>query len=433
MSKRIVLMILITAAVGVAVWGVWHFRAAQRSRMRESANDLSNVATSTHADAWAQAVERVKADRGEQGKGAIEIPPELKHYSDRHWFLATQVAEVAKYNVQTCQDFVDLAAMIERGEMVAVPAVTDTYVLFGVGAKADESVFSRYEDDHSIELYDEAQLSEAYKTVDEKRSNLQSEIASLKVQLSALKKRDRAKQNELQKQIAAGQQELKSTDKDNALLDQFYGQPNSRQNLFLDYESLRTLAKNFNGRSFNIDDSTDRKALKINMLSSLRPEALKILEEVASAYHRQFDRPLPVSSLVRPEQYQRALSKVNRNAVLIDTPPHSTGLAFDIDYRFMSATEQTFLMAELARLKKEGRIEAIRERSANYHVFTFVNGIRPSDEQIAASLDKASVAVEEAQHVRSKPANVKGKSQKARTEKSKARKRPAGKKQISHR
>jgi hypothetical protein len=27
---------------------------------------------------------------------------------------------------------------------------------------------------------------------------------------------------------------------------------------------------------------------------------------------------------------------VNRNAVLIDTPPHSTGLAFDIDYRYMS-------------------------------------------------------------------------------------------------
>ena len=71
------------------------------------------------------------------------------------------------------------------------------------------------------------------------------------------------------------------------------------------------------------------------MLGRLRPAALKILEEIASAYHRQFDRPLPVSSLVRPEQYQHALRKVNRNAVLIETPPHSTGLAFDIDYRYM--------------------------------------------------------------------------------------------------
>jgi hypothetical protein len=90
------------------------------------------------------------------------------------------------------------------------------------------------------------------------------------------------------------------------------------------------------------------------MLSSLRPQALKVLEEVATAYHRQFDRPLPVSSLVRPEQYQRALRRVNRNAVMIDTPPHSTGLAFDIDYRYMSAAEQSFVMNELARMKTEG-------------------------------------------------------------------------------
>jgi hypothetical protein len=161
--------------------------------------------------------------------------------------------------------------------------------------------------------------------------------------------------------------------------------------------------------------------MKVNMLRSLRPEALKIVEEVASAYHQQFDRPLPLSSLVRPEQYQHALNKVNRNAVLIDTPPHSTGLAFDIDYRYMSAAEQTFVMAQLARLKNEGRIEVIRERNANYHVFAFVNGTRPSDELITAALDKASVPVEQAQHALSKPAKVKSKSQKDRTAKTRPR------------
>ena len=31
-------------------------------------------------------------------------------------------------------------------------------------------------------------------------------------------------------------------------------------------------------------------------------QALKMLEEIAKAYHDKFDRPLPVSSLVRPEQ-----------------------------------------------------------------------------------------------------------------------------------
>jgi hypothetical protein len=200
------------------------------------------------------------------------------------------------------------------------------------------------------------------------------------------------------------QQQLQADADEKALLDRAYGQPVSRQSLSHDYESLQTLAKNFAGRSYNLDDSADRYALKVSMLSALRPQALKILEEVAKAYHDKFARPLPVSSLVRPEQYQHALRKVNRNAVLIDTPPHSTGLAFDIDYRYMSGEEQNFLMTELARLKDEGRIEVIRERNANYHVFAFVDGKRPSDELITASLEEAGAPpVEEANHATKEP------------------------------
>jgi hypothetical protein len=234
--------------------------------------------------------------------------------------------------------------------------------------------------------------------------------------LAALKKRDRAKQGELRKQITARQEQLKSNDEEKALLDQSYGQPTSRQRLLRDYESLQTVAKNLGGRSFNLDDSSDRQAMKVTMLSSIRPEALKILEEVAKDYHDKFDRPLPVSSLVRPEQYQNALRKVNRNAVLIDTPPHSTGLAFDIDYRYMSGEEQTFLMTELARLKKEGRIEVIRERSANFHVFAFVDGKRPGDELITASLEEAGGPVE-TNHATKTPAKAESKSRKAKKKK----------------
>ena len=104
-----------------------------------------------------------------------------------------------------------------------------------------------------------------------------------------------------------------------------------------------------------LNNSADRHALKISMLSSLRPAALKVLEEVASAYHRQFGRRLPVSSLVRPEQYQRALRRVNRNAVLIETPPHSTGLAFDIDYP---------LHERGGAVVRDGRTRAFEERRA---------------------------------------------------------------------
>jgi hypothetical protein len=158
--------------------------------------------------------------------------------------------------------------------------------------------------------------------------------------------------------------------------------------LFSDYQSLQMLAKEYRGRSYDISSGSDRQALKTAMLSSLRAPALKILQEVAASYHQQFDRPLPVSSLVRPEEYQHVLRRSNRAATTIDTPPHSTGLAFDIDYRFMSVPEQNFVMNELARLKREGRIEVLRERAANFHVFAFLDGVRPSDDLITASLDE---------------------------------------------
>src|SRR6185436_3115587 len=165
--------------------------------------------------------------------------------------------------------------------------------------------------------------------------------------------------------------------------------------LFRDYDLLQALAKDFGGRSFNLDDSSDRQTLKLYLLSSLRPQALKVLEEIAKRYHDTFARPLPVSSLVRPEQYQHLLRRVNRYAVVIDTPPHSTGLAFDIDYRYMSIAEQNFVMIELARMKVEGRIEVLRERGANYHVFAFIDGQRPSDDLINASLDEVGSPVKQ--------------------------------------
>jgi len=421
MIKRVVPLLLLIALFGAAVWAYFHYRDLTNPARQHSSD--SSDPKSTKAASWDDAVARVKEDRGEPagGNAQVETPPELKHYTDRHWFLATQVAEVAKYNIDTCQDFVDLAGMLERGELVTVPAVTESYILIGVGENADEDVFSRYEGDKNIELYSDAQLSDAYRRLAETRSKLKSEISSLQSQAGKLTKRQRAKQRELQKQINELQQELRSADDDKAQLDRFYGQPNNRKKLMSEYESLQTLAKNFAGRSYNLDNSSDREALKVNMLRSLRPQALKIMEEVAAPYHQQFGRPLPVSSLVRPEQYQRALRRVNRNAVLIETPPHSTGLAFDIDYRYMSAAEQSFVMDEIARLKNEGRVEAIRERNANYHVFAFVNGSRPNDELIAASVDEASEDGQDTHHAAAKPTPRKAAKAKSKTHSAKRR------------
>jgi hypothetical protein len=407
--RQLLLLIIVCSLMGLGVLAFLRYRDAKRLRQsKEFANRASSQGTD--ADLWALGVEKVKEDRGGIGDVAIEIPTELRHYEDRHWFLATQVAEVDKFNVQSCQDFVDLAGMLERGELVSLPAVTENYILFGVGARADDKAFSRYVDDHNIALYNETELREAKAQLDSARLKLQTEISGLQKQLAALKRAEHSKQNDLQKELLARQQQSQADADEKALLDRAYGQPGSRQSLSQDYESLQTLAKNFAERSYNLDDASDRYALKVSMLSSLRPQAVKILEEVAKAYHDKFARPLPVSSLVRPEQYQHALRKVNRNAVLIDTPPHSTGLAFDIDYRYMSGEEQNFLMTELARLKDEGRIEVIRERNANYHVFAFVDGKRPGDELITASLEEAGAPAEEANHATKEPAKAQPKS-----------------------
>jgi hypothetical protein len=176
------------------------------------------------------------------------------------------------------------------------------------------------------------------------------------------------------------------------LLDDYYGNAERRGRLISDYQALENLAGDFNGRSYDLSNARSRLEMKVRMLSFLRPEALKVLEEIASSYHEKFDRPLPVTSLVRPDEYQHLLSRVNPNATLIETPPHSTGLAFDICYRYMTAEEQSYVMAELARLEDEGRIEVLRENRDHYHVFAFIDGARPSEDLILASLGRTAPA-----------------------------------------
>src|SRR5687768_1492494 len=169
MTKRIVLILLLFAAVAAGVWLGLRL-AVPKWQAQQKEQEAPAIAAETITDTWDQAVEKVKADRGEPaGTGVrVETPPELKHYEERHWFLATQVAEVAKHRIQTCQDYMDLAAMIERGEMVTVPAFTNSYILFGIGQRADDDAFSRYTDDRNIELYDESQLTAAYREIEEK-------------------------------------------------------------------------------------------------------------------------------------------------------------------------------------------------------------------------------------------------------------------------
>ncbi|HEY0078657.1 MAG TPA: DUF5715 family protein [Pyrinomonadaceae bacterium] len=345
---------------------------------------------------WEQAVRQVKEDRGEpMGKQAkIEIPAQLKHYSDTRRFLAVQVAEWREHRFETPQDFTDLAELIRRGELVEVKTVGENHILYGVGGSADKEQFTHYDKSTGkrITLYDETELSEEYAKLDEALTSLKSESEALRKELAAVPKRERSRRAELQTQLTRTEKSLKSERERKEMLEGFYGDAERRRELFTDYENLSSLSKDFSGRTYKLGEAASRREMKVRMLSHLRPEARVVLEEIARSYKQKFDRPLPITSLVRPDEYQHMLSRENPNATLIATPPHSTGLAFDIYYRFMTAEEQSYVMGELARLKDEGRIEVLRENRDHYHVFAFIDGGRPSEGLIRESLNKTSSA-----------------------------------------
>jgi len=377
---------------------------------------------------WAVAAQKVKEDRGEPvGRQAqVEIPAQLKHYNDTRRFLATQVAEVMQHQLETPRDFVDLAGMIGHGEFAHLPTVKDTYILFGVGGSANEAPFTRFQNGHRISLYSEAELRQEYERLGESQEKLASEIAGLKQQISGLNRRDRWQRNKLQTQIGGLEQTVKLNRESKALLDRYYENAVTRRDLFADYQSLQEGARKLSGGSFDITVERERRQMKVYMLSSLRPAALKVLEEVATSYHAKFDRPLPVTSLVRPDEYQLELSKTNANATRIETPPHSTGLAFDILYRYMTAAEQAHVMSDLARLKDEGRIEVLRENRDHYHVFAFVDAARPREGLIAAAMNRIHPGADaklagEAHHSRKRPSAAKHESKRAQHKSKKTR------------
>jgi hypothetical protein len=167
----------------------------------------------------------------------------------------------------------------------------------------------------------------------------------------------------------------------------FYDDYDKRRALVAEYRLLTDKAADFNGRSYDVRTPAGRAQFKARLLSFLRPEAREVMLEIARDYHAQTGRPLPVTSLIRTERYQQRLGEVNANATQIAAPPHTTGLAFDVFDRYMTAAEQNGLMRFVARLEDEGRVEALRENRDHIHIFAFADGRRPTEALIASSLD----------------------------------------------
>jgi hypothetical protein len=176
------------------------------------------------------------------------------------------------------------------------------------------------------------------------------------------------------------------------LLSSYYDDPAKHDALLKKGSDLAAVAANFGGQSYDLKNPVDRGRFDARMLSLIRPGARDLILEIAREYHQRFGRLLPVSSLVRTERYQRRLSRVNANATSVEIPPHTTGCAFDITYRYMAADEQQFLMDRIAQLEQDGKVEALKERRNHIHVFVFPDGQRPPDALVAQFLDEVDAS-----------------------------------------
>jgi hypothetical protein len=347
----------------------------------------------TQIDPWKEAARKVEEDRGAPvgRKAPTEVPAELQHYSDRRRFLAVQVAELRKQAYKLPLDYTDIVELIRRNQIVEMEPLGKDYIIYGVGENATDGAFSHYDPQtgESIPLY---ATDEEFGKEDDKLTESLKEpaarLADLQTEIKKTSKRDRARHKTLASQAAEMQKAIASITARRNLLESFYKDPDRRKSLESDYRTLAELASDFNGKSYDLNNPKERRQYKVRLLSFIRPEARDVLLEIARSYKEKFDRPLPVTSLIRPEQYQKLLSETNANATRISTPPHATGLAFDLYYYYMTAAEQDYLMGLIAKLKSEGRVEALRETRDHIHVFVFPDGQRPDEKLVAQEINQ---------------------------------------------
>ncbi len=153
------------------------------------------------------------------------------------------------------------------------------------------------------------------------------------------------------------------------------------------YLLLKKLADDFAGVKYDLSKPMDRKQMRIRLLRTLQPAAKTALDEVAAAYRKKYNRPLIVSSMTRSIEYQTALNRIDSNSFVVrgpeSTPPHTSGLSFDLGRKHMTAGEQNFLMMKIVEMEKAGRIDAMIEYGTNavFHLFVFADGKPPKDEE----------------------------------------------------
>lgn len=393
-------MLLVVGALAAPFVYLRH-RQAVIGGIKTGAEQVKDILTGAPPrDPYAEAVSKLEEDRGEPTgrKAEVEIPAELKQYSETRRFLAIQGAAAAEAGVHPPHDFAELAAMIEGGrELVEVPRLGRGFVLYGVGLTATGAL-THYDlkAKKVVPLYANVEeLEAAERGLGEERERLSNGLHEIEVRLKELGRREREARAQLLADAAARKKELTAISEREKLLAAYYGKPGAKtraktgERLFAEYAVIERLAGDFGGRSYDLRDAAASREFQARMLSYVRPPALALIEELGTAYESKFGRRLPITSLVRTEEYQRLLRESgNPNAADVAPPPHTTGFAFDVYYRYMTAAEQEFVMSEIARLERAGRVEALRELRDHYHVFAFAEGRPPAAESVDKILGK---------------------------------------------
>jgi hypothetical protein len=383
-----------------AIAGIYKWKNKRHSPTPPGSTDRGNASMAEVINPYQLALRKVEEDRGEPtgNKAVIKIPAELKLYQDRRRFLALQIAESRQQKYVIPHDFSELASMLQQSEFAVLPTLGPSFILYGVGLKADDEL-THYDQKttKSIPVFrDEKAVAEEMERLNTSLKEFETKARELRDSLQQLKKGDRAARSEIVSQIASTQKSSAAAKKRRELIDSFYKSDEHMRLMKDEYQKLSELARDFDGVSYDLNDSASRKKFKIHLLSALRPPARSQLEEIAKAYQEKFDRPLPLTSLVRTIEYQRHLGESgNPNAVRIDVPPHTTGLAFDIYTFYMTGDEQQFLLDEIARLEREGQLEALRENRHHIHVFAFADRKPPEERLVKESLSMKAAADDE--------------------------------------
>ena len=357
----------------------------------ESAAAPPPAVAPSEVNPWREAARLVEEDRGQAiGRAArVHVPAELRHYANKKRFLALQVAGWMEKDYPIPADEADLARMIDHGDMVEVPAFGKDHVLYGVGANATDEPLAHFDraTGREIPLYSRYDLFEDAAAEWEAKAEEKKAAAAAATAQAAKTPRAQAKRRRaLLAQARQARQEAAALEKRRAQVKAWYDDPSQRALLVEERRVLDDLARRLGKRQYDLDEPPDRRAFRGRLLSFVRPPARDRLMDLAARYRAQFSRPLPVTSLVRTEQYQRQLGETNPNATRIQVPPHTTGLAYDVYYHYMTGPEQDALMDMVAQDERAGLVESLRENRDHIHIFAFADGRRPPETLVAEAL-----------------------------------------------